>query len=511
MLSINSKIIKRGVIALVIVLVLGIVGNWFLEYKINSVLKTSFPNAITLNYEDLGVSALGRSLSMDNVSFSLKDSVSQQILGDISIERLDFKNFGVFDYLNNKTIALNRIKVSNVKGYLKLPDHIAKDSTSVSEKPLFDKVSFGKVELEHIALQLMDQKTDSVVASITDLNLNVNGVKANLIDDRITLSYEDYAIATDSLKIALGPFNNLKIASINGTQDSTVIASAELKTKYNPIELLSHITHEMDYYDLKVGGISIQGIPKSFATVASPLNIGKVIIQNPDAFIYRDKLVADDLRVKPMFSEMIRNIPVDFTISGFEINNASLTYKERVHDYNDGGSLSIENGFIGIPNLSNIAEHQPLSIDINASLSDTGIIKANWQFDVLNDNDDFAFTADVSHINLEAINTFSRPNFNTEMEGHIDKLYFNISGNKNISHIDVKTKYADTKITILDKSHKSRNKFFSSVANVIVRKDSKNKKSDFREAKADVVRDKTKSGINYIFRNVKTGLTKIFL
>jgi hypothetical protein len=511
MFIIHSKLIKKVAILLGVLLILGLILHWFIVQKVESTLKTALPDEITLNYEDIEVSTLGRSLSLDNVSITLKDSTNDQELANFTIERLDFKNFGIIDYLNNKTIALNYVGISNANGYIKLPDHLAKDNNDMVKPSLFDKVSIGEIELANITMQLNDQETDSVTALMTDLNLKVNEVQANAKDDTINWSYNSYTIATDSIVLTLGPFNTLSIKSVIGTQDSTIIASAELKTKFEPGDLRNHIRHEMDYYDLKIEDIAIHDIPKTLSGEKSPLNLGKVIVNNPNAFIYRDKLLADDIKVKPMLSEIIRNIPFDFTIPSFEINNATLTYKERVHAYNDGGALSFENSFISIPNLSNTADYQPVSIDIKAKLIGSGEVKASWQFNVLNQNDDFTFSADVSHINLESINSFSQPNFNTEMEGRIDKLYYNISGNKRTSHIDIKAKYSDIKISILDKTHKSRNKFFSSVANIIVHKNSKNKKSDFKEAKANVERDITKSNINYIFHNVKTGLTKIFI
>ena len=178
---------------------------------------------------------------------------------------------------------------------------------------------------------------------------------------------------------------------------------------------------------------------------------------------------------------------------------------------NSGGSLTVNNLDIQIDNLSNSSSYRNVFVDASANFSEGSKIKAQWKFDHSNENDEFIFRSEVDNFELGSLNNFSKANFNTEMEGHIDKMYYTISGNKHTSNIDIKSRHSDVKVIVFRKDRKNRNKFFSSVANMMISTNSAKRKSNFISANAQVVRDPTKSVFNYIFRNVQEGLKKIFL
>ena len=507
----KPKYLRILLISLGVMVVLFTGLHWFVKQKAMSLIETALPKNIALNYADLNISTLGRSVSISNVSIILIDSVSQNEMGNITIEKLQLKHFGIFDYLFNKTLHLDYIGVANTQGYLKLPDHTEKDSIKPLKKFPVTTATINTIAVTNLSFELRDPKTDNATASMLNVNLTVEDVKGHQDMEELNVSYGDYTISTDSISLVLGPLYHLQLQSIEGTNNSTAITSARLATIYTPKELSRHIVHEKDYFDITIPKITATNIPNTFSKNSVSVNIGSVTIEQPKALIYRDKLVADDLSIKPMLSAQLRNIPIPFHIKQFIINEAQLTYQERVHDYNDGGALTIDNSTITIENLSNIETYQPLTIAVSAKFTSSGHVKANWEFDVLNDNDDFKFSADVSNLNLASLNGFCHPNFNAEMEGHINQLYYTITGNKHSSHIDIKSNHSEIKVTVLTKDHNHKNKFFSSVANLMISKNSKHHKSGFIEVNAQVERDMTKSGFNFIFKNVKTGMTKIFI
>lgn len=57
------------------------------------------------------------------------------------------------------------------------------------------------------------------------------------------------------------------------------------------------------------------------------------------------------------------------------------------------------------------------------------------------------------------INSFTEPNLRAKMTGKVERVYFNINGDNYQSNIDMKMKYNDFKIAILNKDSK-KNKFF---------------------------------------------------
>ena len=90
-------------------------------------------------------------------------------------------------------------------------------------------------------------------------------------------------------------------------------------------------------------------------------------------------------------------------------------------------------------------------------------------------------------------------------------MYFDFSGDAYTSIADVQATFNDVEIAVLNKSGNRRNKFYSSIANMIVKNSSKNNKGIYQEARVTVTRDRTKSQFNFIYLNLKESLMKVFM
>jgi hypothetical protein len=137
---------------------------------------------------------------------------------------------------------------------------------------------------------------------------------------------------------------------------------------------------------------------------------------------------------------------------------------------------------------------------------ETTPLKVEWDFDVNDTSDTFIFKADLGKMPAERMNLFTQPNLKVQLVGEVLQTYFTMQGNPNQSRIDLKLKYDNFEVKVLDKKGQKINKFLSSIANLFIKKDSETSEDDFREAYAEVERDKTKSVFNFLWLNVKAGL-----
>ena len=484
--------------------------NWYAHHKAIKLLRAAIPSHIVYDIEDVNLSVLGRSATFNAVSFSIQDTLSNQKLAEFNVKQFQFKHFSVLDYMVHKRIHLNKIAITDVSGYWLSEKKQDLDSSKQSIKIPLDHISLGTLELKNINVEIKKAETDSLVMKVTNLNLNVDALKLINEPDNKEIFYDHYNLESEAITLELGSLNRLNISAIIGDEQELTFQNVALKTKYSPKELRSHITGEKDYFDVTIDSIVATELPKSFHE-DQPLKLASLSLKHPKIFIYRDKLVSDDLSIKPMLSEQIRRIPMTFNIGQFEIAKAHLTYKERTQVENDGGSIIVNDLSVAVENFSNQSNYQPLNLDVTANFKGNSDVKAHWQFDVLDESDRFTFSTDAKQVDLVFFNTFSKPNFNTEMEGQLEQLYYTISGDKYSSTIEVKSKYSDVRVAVLRKNKRGRNKFYSSMANMLVSTNSKRKKSDFQEANVEVTRDQTKSVFNFIFKNVEKGMMKVFL
>ncbi|MGV6831398.1 MAG: hypothetical protein ACWA5P_07550 [bacterium] len=507
---IQSKFLRKTVGVIFILTVSYLLLNWYAQHKAIKLLRDAIPSHVHYEIQDLNLSTLGRSATFNEVSFSIQDTLSDEKLAEFNVKQLQFQHFSVLDYFIQNKIHLHKITIADVSGYLLSENKQDLDSTKHTIKKPLDHISLSELELKNINIEIRKAATDSMLMKVSDLNLNIDAIELIKEEDNRAISYDHFNLKSDTISLNLGPLNRLNISTIKGDEQELTFQNVALKTKYSPKELRSRITSEKDFFDVTIDSLVAIELPKVFHH-DQPLELASLTLKHPKVFIYRDKLVKDDLSIKPMLSEQIRRIPKTFNIGQFDINNAHLTYKERTQVENDGGSIIVNNLTVAVENFSNQSKYQPLNLDITANFKGNSDVKAHWQFDALDERDRFTFSTDAKQVDLAVFNTFSKPNFNTEMEGQLEQLYYTISGNKHSSTIAVKSKYSNVRVAVLRRNKRGRNKFYSSMANMFVSTNSKRKKSDFQEASVEVTRDQTKSVFNFIFKNVEKGMMKVLL
>jgi hypothetical protein len=147
---------------------------------------------------------------------------------------------------------------------------------------------------------------------------------------------------------------------------------------------------------------------------------------------------------------------------------------------------------------------------IKAIFMDDTPIDVTWEFDILNPEDAFVFKAKLGKLEASALNSFTTPNLNVMLEGVLDETYFTIYGNNLNSTIDMRLKYQDFKVTLLNKKRKKK-KLLSAVANLFVRKESLANNDHFKEGSATAERNIDRSVFNYLWINVEAGLKSTML
>ena len=219
--------------------------------------------------------------------------------------------------------------------------------------------------------------------------------------------------------------------------------------------------------------------------------------------------MVDDLKTKPLYSKMLRDLPFELTVDSLKITDGKIKYEERQNAENMGGSINFENLNAEMANVSNTYKSPTKTeIEIKSNFMGKTPITVNWSFDVQNMEDQFQFRAEVGQLVAERLNSFTEPNLKVMLEGNTN---FTIDGNNTSSTIDMKINYSDFKVTLLQKDGKDKNKFLSTIANIFISKNSEKKDEFYKEGKANATRNKSKSVFNFLWINVKEALIKILI
>ncbi len=486
--------------------------NIFLKNKLESFIQERLPENMVRAYDDISVQTFSGSIILSNASLIIKNKEDEIEHTFINVEKLKISNISYWDYLFNDEIHVETISLENpIMAYYKDRMKPSGDTIKNGIFRIYKPISVDKIKIQNTKFAIYENQTDSTKLYTKGLSIEVAGIKVdnNTIFRKIPFEYENFEAKTDSLFVKVSNYENLTAGDFLIKNQNAVFTDLKLKTKYSKRELSRIINKERDHYNLTLKTLKIDDFDFGFQQGTFFAKTKHVLLNQPSLEIYRDKLVADDPKVKPLYNKMLRELPFELTVDSLNIEGAKIIYEERVKPENMGGSINFENLDAAISNVSNTYKNPTrTNIKVKANFMDKTPLTANWSFDVQNKNDHFTFNAEVGALVAEKMNSFTEPNLKVRLEGRTNKTYFTIDGNNETSTTNMKISYSDFKVSVLQKDGGGKNRLLSAIANIFISKNSEKKDEYYREGSADATRNKTQSVFNFIWISVKNSLLK---
>lgn len=413
--------------------------------------------------------------------------------------------------LRDLKIEIGRLEVLAPEVQLVFKEKRSENENSNNEKEL-PELSIAEITIKNASYSKHNEKdalqTKFKLVDATLKNLNIENWNApntwysNL--DSYTIEIEDlYHKATD--------WEAFKMDKIELTETAHKTQNFRFYTELNKNEYNERLSHERDHYDVAIPTVETSGFQWDAHQDRQRFFIAKMAFSSPKISIYRDKLLPDDTSIKPLFSQLLRELNFDIQTEQITLSNADITYTERVQEDNSGGSVYFSdfNAVISdAGNFKEINEEKDIRIKVETTFMKTATLTADWRFNPQKTEDSFHFQAKISRLDANRANVFTEPNLFVKMKGRIDLVFLNIHGNRSVSHTDFAISYHDLKVELLNKRGKDKLKVISAIANIFVRKDSESTEGKLQEVKVKVERDQTKSIFNFLWKNTLEGLKK---
>jgi len=511
-----TKFVRWSLYILISLILLFIVGtllvNYTIKNKVENFITTRLPDNIAQSYKSMSLSTIQGTIQFDSVSVSIKNKSDDKIHTRVSLEKLIIEDVSYWDYLFNKEIHIEDIKIKKpIITYYK--DLLLKNTDTLNKAPiaLYKPVLIDELSIDNTTFTIIDKTRDSTFFYTENLTIEIDDILINqeTLLNRLPVRFSNYEAEADSLFVKVSPYENLTVSDFKLKNKEAVFLNMHLKTKYSRTALSRMLPKERDHFDVTFERFTANSIDFGFKNRKLFVKTPNIILQQPDAVIFRDKLVADDLTIKPLYSKMLRDLTFDLTVDKLRIDTGSITYTEKVKSDNTGGTINFHNMNTTIENASNTYKSPTKTkIVIDAIFMKKTPVQVHWDFDVNDTSDQFLFSAEIDGMQADELNKFTQPNLKVMLEGRTNKTYFTISGDNNASQIDMRMNYDDFKIEILNKEGKKGNKILSAIANIFIKKDSDKEEDNFREGSGTATRDKNKSFFNYLWLNTKEGLIK---
>lgn len=506
-------LISIGAIA-IILLILSLFVNSIAKNKIETLLQNNIPDHIENSYESISVNVLGGTVSLNELSLQIKVKDCSLIQTKAIMKSFTIGSISYWDYIFNDEIHVGTIKFENLQiEYYKDHKNNPTDSTKGTKPTRLPKpIIIDNINFKNAAISIFDKATDATFLYSKNINLAIEDIlmNENTLLQKIPIKYGAISIQTDSVFFKAGNYENLLVNHLEIENNNITLKDIHFKTKYSKTELSKILTKERDHLNIKIEEFKINNLNFGFENDSLFVKSNLIIINKTNASFYRDKLVADDHKLKNLYSKSLRELPIKLTIDSVSIANSKIEYSEKDHPENPAGVLTISNLNGGVSNLSNTySSPEKTTIYVEAIFMKNSPMTATWSFDINKTNDAFTFTGHLGTLEASNMNVFITPLINAELEGEIIETYFDITGDYNQSIINMSQDYDDIKIDVLNKK-KHKRIVLSEIANVFINDDSEVGGQIFHNVTANASRDKTKSFFNYLAINLKSSLLIMF-
>lgn len=508
-----TRKLRNGLIVIPLLLLLLFIGFFALQWQAKNMvadfLVRKVPSHLVLAYRDMKVNIFKGNITLDHVSLEIRNRDTQMTHTTFSAERLRLEGLGYWQLHFNNTVALKHLvleqPVLNYYPYKYIP---IKKASSMGVVNLLKSIEVDKIDIQEGSFNLMKEATDSIQVSIASYNFTLFGGRTDsqLVTKKIPLEYDGYQMEANDMFADLGEFERLKIKHLLASKKQLQIRNVHLISKYGKDELSQHTKLERDYVDLQIPEVMIKEIDFGYELDRFGIAVGAVQIDGPKAEIYRDKRLPDDMRYQPLYSTLLRDLPLLVKVEVVDIQNGYLAYSEKIDGDQEAGSIYFENVDANLINISNHKDAQNTQISVEAKLMGESDFGLRCEFDVNQDTDAFVASGVLKNFEAVKLNSFLEPNLRARAKGSVQEMYFTFSGNSDRAEGDMKMKYKDFKFTILDRERHSVNKLLTVVGNIFVNDGSKTDIDGFRYGHMQVERETNKSFYNYLWMNVRDGM-----
>lgn len=489
-------------------------GTVFLRKKIEKKLSQPLSETLAQSYEAIHINTLKGEIDFENPFIEVYHDSAKNRQFRIKAEKLHISGFSLWQYAWKKEIKIKHIAIVKPEVYY-YPEKHTGHNPDPAESQFKNSVTVGNLKIEKGDFYIVKKEKDSLQLSVKNISASLKNLKTNeeIRREKIPVTYSNLAVSGDSLFVKASFYDNFEAGRFSFKNRELHFSNLDYYTRFSRSGLSKILSHERDHYAITVDSVFTDKLDFGFAeNNRFFVTTRNLVFDKPSVIIYRDKLVADDLRIKPLYSKLLRELSFDLTVDSAEIKNAGIKYTERVKEDNTGGSITFSDFHAAISNLSNTYQKpEKTEAVIQSTFMEQTHFSALWSFDVGDPGDRFVFKAQINSLDTDRMNAFTEPNLRVRLSGAVSETYFTIDAGDNTSTTDIRIKYDDFKVSLLKKNGNKERKFLSAIANIFVKKKSQNKNDEFQEATGKAERDKTKSVFNYLWISLESALEKAVL
>ncbi|MEP0987645.1 hypothetical protein [Ekhidna sp.] len=402
----------------------------------------------TLNFRNIDYSSTEEDLLIDSIHFVTIDNSLK-----VDIPSLNVRNLDVQSFYEKGAFKVDSLIISNPSGTNRLVE------SDTGKKPFTTPLSIDYLSLDNISWVYKDSTNE-------DLHLNNGNLLVENFHSTDTLTAKNILNRMSNLSFDAGPFKvplpdsytlSVEKYRFDFPANDLNLKNVRLISDFSAEEYSERLEEQNDWFDVKVKDISFEQIDMGALLSTSEYAIENVVLQGVDALIYRDKGVTfPEDQVRHLPQRTIRNISTKFQIDTLSLNG-SVRYREKPENYSTYGEISFDDMQAQLVNVGNrsIVKSELMLLEARGKLMGAGGFEVKGAFNMKAKDEPFSLNGRVKEFPLDSMNRMLGPVANVNIKsGYAKDLYFNFSANDTLSRGDMRFRYNDLKIQILNvKTH----------------------------------------------------------
>ena len=482
--------------------------NNYLEKRIKTGLEDSLKK-INATYDKVDVKLLNRKAEVINPFLKIDGKT-------LKVDTIEVNNIQIWEFISNKNVIVGDLSISNpVVKFYKLPGKETDTSSKKKSSSFKNKIVIKNVKVNGGSFQVFEKDSSQhrLYTKIREVKMERVRISSKTLHNTVPFDYDLILLNADSVFYDLNEQQEMAAGKFKIDNNKVLVKDFRIMPKFSKSGHQKTTSVEKDRYDLHIDSISMDYFTWSEHNDTLNIQNSFTRISGANFSIYRDKLQPDDTRIKPMYSQMLRNLPVKLQLDSVEVEGAYIRYEENIHADRETGVVDFSNLNAKIRNITNVGlereDFPRTTVDVSTDFMMVAPLKVNWEFDISNRNDRFNISGNMGRLPAEQMNRFLKPAMNVVAEGEIVNMFFNFSGNDIQATGDMRLQYNDFKVEVLRKDGKRKNKIISALANLIVKNNAMDEKAEYKDI--TYTRDRIKSFWNYLWNLIKSGALKAFL
>lgn len=439
-----------------------------------------------ISYADLGVNIYTNRYRLEEVQ-------TQQARFSLGAKDIIFTGVSYSSLLFGGELKIDKLEVRE-------PQIIYfKGAEAEEDKSSDEQIRIGEILLSNGNFSSKENDTSTT----NSIYVSFSEVKLEPLDQNIDdFEFENYNVELDSVYLKMNEEHYIDMGSVGAENGNISITDFAIVPFFPKAEFDQQIPYEKDRIDLKVPDISLEKF--KLEGLNDTLHVGSSKMTISDAFleIYRNKLLKDDERRKPLYNELLREAPVKLDIEKILVENSEIIYEEQIQEGREAAVIRFTDVSAEIKNLSNLRAADSIQpvITANASFMRGTPVHLNWTFPVFEAGNNFNISGGFGALEGEALDPFLVPALDLQARGDINSIDFSFKGNEDTMTGTFTLNYDELEVELLKEEGEEKRSFLSAIANLFVKNE-----AEPEDESIGVVRNKQRSFWNYVWLGLREG------